>query len=110
MMATLTILDPPGISGNDLIYTAAAAGGDSFAHAPTVLLSVKNGGAESVEVTVDAQIACDQGFFHHAIIAIPAGATRLIGPFQARFKQSDGKVNVTYSDVTSVTVAAFKSA
>lgn len=39
-------------------------------------------------------------------VAVPDGEERIIGPFSKnRFDDVDGKVQVTYSAVTSVTVA-----
>lgn len=90
-------------------FAAAAAGGDSFANDGRTVLHAKNGGAGAITVTVNSQQACDQGFDHDLAVAIPAGQERMIGPFpQSRFNDSSGLVQVTYSDVTSLTVAALK--
>ncbi len=42
-------------------------------------------------------------------VVIPAGEDRFIGPFDRNlFADSDGNVNITYDDVTSVTIAVLK--
>lgn len=87
-------------------YGAAAAGGDTFENDGKTYLHVKNGGAGSITVTVDADKNCDQGFDHNASVAVPAGGERIIGPFPLH--QYPAKPSVTYSGVTSVTVAAVR--
>jgi hypothetical protein len=88
-------------------YQAAAGGGDSIPNsAGRVFLHVKNGGGSSINVTLNSQTNCDQGFDHDEVVAVPNGGERIIGPFPARFQDSSGNVQVTYSAVTSVTVAA----
>lgn len=95
-------------SGLAPAFVAAAAGGDSLQPGDSVKLHVKNGGAGSVTVTVNSQRKCDQGVDHDLAVAIAAGAEAIIGPLPAnRFADpADGLVKVTYSAVTSVTVAA----
>ncbi len=106
-MAALTTQRIVG-SGLGPTYTGAAAGGDTIEPGPRNFLHVKNGGAGAVTVTIDAVRQCDQGFDHDLVVSVPAGADRMIGPVDAsRFaRASDGRAAVTYSGVTSVTVAA----
>lgn len=107
-MATLTV-QTPSLTGLDPTLTAASGGGDEFVNDGATVLHVKNGGGGSINVTVDSQTPCSQGFDHDVVVAVPAGAERLIGPFpQARFNDANGKAQVAYSGVTSVTVAARK--
>lgn len=43
------------------------------------------------------------------VAADPAGESMLVSPFEPnRFNNSNGRVEVSYSDATSVTVAAIK--
>ena len=51
---------------------------------------------------------CDQGHDHDVTVNVPSSGERLIGPFTRRFNDELGRVNVSYSAVTSVTVAAFR--
>lgn len=98
--ATLTGVEPT--------YVAASAGGDTVANNGGTALSVKNGSAAAITVTVDSVTACNYGFDHDISASVPAGAERLIGPFnQTRFGTT---LAISYSAVTSVTIAAIRVA
>ncbi|MGE5589203.1 MAG: hypothetical protein ACM3ZA_01030 [Bacillota bacterium] len=85
----------------------ADAAGDTFPNNGRTFLHVKNAGAAPVDVTVNSQQACNQGFDHNAMASVPAGGERIIGPFPpGRFNNSQGQCEVTYSSVDNVTVAA----
>lgn len=95
-------------SGLDPSFAAAEAGGDTFANDGRTYLHVKNGSAGSLTVTVNAVKSCNFGFDHDAAVSVPAGGERRIGPFQVgRFGST---CEVSYSGVTSLTVAAVKVA
>lgn len=111
-MAELTV-QASAVAGTAITFGAAAAGGDSFnntgANAGRVILLVKNGDASGKTVTVNSQVPCNQGFDHDQAVTVAAGATEAIGPFAPdRWNDSSGLVQVTYSAVTSVTVAAVR--
>lgn len=90
-------------------FVAAAAGGDEFVNSGKAVLYVKNGGASSINVTIDSQVPCNYGVDHDVTVAVPAGAERIIGPFpKTRFNDAYGKVKISYSAVTSVTVAVLE--
>jgi len=96
-------------------FAAAAGGGDTFANDGDALLYVKNGGGGSVTVTITAQAVSltvpGRGAMTKANAggAVAAGADRVFGPFPpASFNNASGQVAVTYSGVTSVTVAALR--
>lgn len=105
-MALLNV-QKASLTGLAPTFTAAAAGGDAFVNDGRTLLYVKNGGASEITVTVNSQQPCNYGFDHDLQVAIPASGERIIGPFrQDRFNDANGQVVVTYTAVTSVTVAA----
>jgi len=88
---------------------AAAAGGDAFLNSGREYFDVKNGGGASINVTVNSVAACNQGADHDVVVAVAAATEKLIGPFpKARFNDAAEKVQVTYSGVTTVTVAAVR--
>lgn len=90
-------------------FQAADVAGDEFPNGGRTYLHVKNAGAAAITVTVNSQKPCNQGFDHDLSVSIAAGGEALIGPFEpGRFNNSSGRVAVTYSDVTSVTVAAIE--
>ena len=72
-----------------------------------MFLVVNNGGGSPITVTIDSQIACDQGFDHDLAVVVTNGTEAWIGPLSKdRYNDSSGNVQVTYSAVTSVTVGA----
>lgn len=96
--------------GLDPAFTAAGAGGDTYTNAGDTYLFVTNGGGAPINVTLNAQTQCNQGFDHDTIVAVAAAETKQIGPLAAgRYNDASGKVNVTYSGVTSVTVAVVRT-
>jgi len=113
-MAVLAInkLELAGVDP-DALLVAAAAGGDTVPNQnDRVFVLVRNGGAGPVTVTVnDVRSSGPEGaaaFNPDVQISVPAGADRFIGVFDPnRFNNDVGHVELTYSDVTSVQVAAF---
>jgi len=91
-------------------FQAADVAGDQVRVASNHFLHIKNDGASEITVTLKSQKACNQGTVHDIPVSIPAGEERLIG-FErdpGRFANSNGRAEFTYSDVTSVTVAALE--
>lgn len=87
-------------------FAAATSGGDNFPGNGTCYLFVKNASASSMTATVNSIAPCSYGFDHDLVTTVGAGATVQIGPFPAsRYNDANGNVNITYSAVTSVTVA-----
>lgn len=107
LLTTQTVV--PG--GTTPTYQAAAAGGDTVAPGKDVFLHVKNGGGGSINVTVDSVTPCNYGSDHDLVVAVPAGSERMIGPLppERYANASTGLVNVTYSGVTTVTIAAIRT-
>lgn len=88
---------------------AAAAGGDEFANTGDTFFQIKNAGSE-ITLTVETPAKIEGIDIAEITVTIPATTgDKMIGPFDpAIFNQSTGRVAVTYSAVTSVTVGAFK--
>lgn len=109
-MALLTVQKPTP-AGVAPTYQAAAGGGDTFPNDDGTYLHVKNGDATPTTVTINSVHACDQGFDHDLAVVVPNATERMIGPFNgSRFNDATtGLVGVTYSKVTSLTVAAISS-
>lgn len=108
-MTALTVQDI-ALTGLAPSYVAADATGNYFTNnTGRTFLHVKNGGAAAINVTVDSQQLCSFGYDHNVVVSVPAGGERMIGPFvTTRWNDANGRVNVSYSAVTSVTVAAFQ--
>lgn len=88
-------------------FTAASVGGDAIACDNDNSLRVKNGSGGSITVTIASPTPCNFGFVHNVAVAVAAGADVTIGPLiLSRFGDATGLAQITYSAVTSITVAA----
>lgn len=109
-MATLTV-NQLSLTGTAPTFVAAGAGGDDFGNdGVRTFLVVKNGGGSAVTVTLNDTGSVSppsaKAFDPDVDVSVSAGGEAWIGPFDtARFGSS---VGVTYSGVTSVTVAAVR--
>lgn len=107
-----TNLSPGGAAYS---LAAASAGGDTFVDdgRERTFLAVANASGGSINVTIAAQkTAVTLGGYGSLtvadkVVAVPAGSTKLIGPFPDAYRAPGGVVSVAYSAVTSVTVGAF---
>jgi hypothetical protein len=107
---TLTVndIDTSGID-QPATLAAANADGSKWVGSGREFLMVENGSGGEITVTVAAQENCNLGFSHNIAVAIPAGEGKSIGPFApAIYEDAAGDCHVTFSAVTTVTVAVFK--
>lgn len=89
-------------------YAAANADGNSFANDGNTVIHVKNGSGSSINVTLQTPGTVDDLAVTDRVVAVAAGAEKMIGPFPPGIYNQSGSVYVDYSDVTTVTVGAFK--
>ena len=94
-------------------YEAATVDGDVVDNEGTVFLHVKNGGGSEMTVTITAQTTSVDSPLYGALTkanaskAIAASTEVFIGPFQINaYNNTDEQIAITYSGVTSVTIAA----
>lgn len=107
-MATLSVVTSSR-DGVAFAPAAAAGGGDAFANDGKVALYVDNGGANSINVTFATEVTVDGLTLPDRVVAVANGVAKLIGPFPTTtYNDANGLVQVTYSEVTSVTVAPIK--
>lgn len=94
-------------AGGTAGYTSAAVGGDSIAVGSRndVIFLVRNASGGSINVTFTGSQPCSQGSTHNVVVACPVGDTKILVPPQS-VNVDTGLAAVTYSAVTSVTVAA----
>lgn len=115
-MATLTIQNLVKSAELSVSYAAASAGGDVMPNDGKTVLHFKNASAGSLTVTVASALASHDfgdpfGPYTRAdvVVAVPAGGERFVGPFPGRaFNNGSGQAAITYSGVTSLTVAALR--
>lgn len=99
------------IAGTNPQLQAAAVGGDKVAPNDHGCLMVRNGSGASITVTVAVPGNTKYGQAEPDVaVSVPAGADRFIGPFGEDLgdRATDGLVAITYSAVTTVTVAALE--
>lgn len=105
-MALLTA-QPTTIAGSVITYTAAAGGGDTFAVNDHGTFIVRNGGGSPITVTIAVPGNTKYGLAAPDVTkSVTAGADFQFGTFPADLADpADFLVHVTYSGVTTVTVA-----
>lgn len=107
-MATLLTPQAAAIVGTLVNYTAADVTGNTFTPNTRGMLLVKNGSGGSINVTV---VVPGTDAYSQArpdvVVAVAAAAEKAIGPFPLDLGDpaNAGLITVTYSAVTSVTVA-----
>jgi hypothetical protein len=111
-MATLSVQTPA--AGGTVLTLAAAtagAGGDEFLNTGKEVIVVDNASGGAITVTFVAQSACNLGTLHDSTWSVAAGAREMHPPVsQAIFNHADtGRVKMTFSAVTSVTVGVMKA-
>lgn len=92
-------------------YVAAdGSNQNAFFNDGRTFLHVKNGGGSSITVTIDTPITVDGVLaVGNLAVGVTNGQERFIGPFPTNiYNQSDGRVHVDWSAVTSVTVACLR--
>jgi len=107
-MAVLTVqeISRAGVSG---ALTAAAGGGDSFPNDGRTYLDVNNGSGGAITVTAAVQQTVDGKAVTGNAVSVGAGARTKIGPFPPGiYNDANGRVQLTYSGVTSLTVNPFR--
>lgn len=107
-----TALTPQDVSAAGLAVslTAANADGHTIPGTGDVLLDVLNGSGSSINVTIVTPGTQDGQAISDRVVAVAAGARKLIGPFPPRTytDETDSLVDVDFSAVTTVTCAAIQ--
>lgn len=113
-MATLTVQNTTD-TGADITFTACGAGGDQFLNSASTIIIVKNDDAAAKTVTVTAQSTSTTANGYgtvtkeDSVFEVGAGEQAILGSFGNRaFNDANGYVQITYSAVTSLSIAALK--
>jgi hypothetical protein len=106
---------PQGIDmlGFTPVYSSSSSYGNYFANDGATFLHVKNGGASTITVTVVTPLTIGGLSVSDLPITITAGSEKMFGPFNPLwFNEAagtdKGMCSVTYSGVSTVTVAALR--
>jgi hypothetical protein len=100
----VTNVTPSGVA---VTYAAAAGGGDSFSNSGNEELAIRNASGAPITATLTAVGRCSHGFLHDLAIAVAANSEVRVADIDVR--RFGSTVNITYSGVTSVTVAVFRN-
>lgn len=119
-MAVLTVQNA-AFTGINHTYAAADVAGDSFLNPDDnrTFVMFKNSNATARTLTIAGNATSKPGFGDISAadmgetVTIPGSGTNggecMVGPFPAgRFNDSNGRVNMTYSAVTGLTVSVIK--
>lgn len=92
--------------GTPITFVAASATGDRVTPGNRTFFVIRNGGASSVNVTIDATaLAFNNVTVPDTVVSVPSGATYAIPITREYTSPSDGLAGITYTVITSVTVA-----
>jgi hypothetical protein len=110
-MATLTTQNITR-TASTITPVAATAGGDAMECGPKMALEVTNGGGSPITVTLAIPVSASPYSniaYAASTMSVPAGATRRFGSVDGMYRDPlTSLCTITYSAVTTVTVAATK--
>ena len=97
-------------SGTTPSYASANAGGDTFNNSATTFAHYKNGSGGELTLTFASTVSNPRPGLaaSNFALAIPAGQERMVWLSRKGFNNADERVSVSYSGVTSLTVAILK--
>lgn len=115
-MAEAAVLTPQSLTlaGTTPTYNTAATGGDTFQNDGRTYVHVKNGAASPITVTFASLASYSDNALgdltlSDIAVSVPASGEKVIGFFPPTRFNSNGRVTMTYSSATSVTVAVVKA-
>ena len=96
-------------AGLEPVMASAAAGGDEFVNTGVEWLEIVNGDASDMTLTIATQATADGLTIADRTVVVTAAERRLVGPFPTgTYNDTNSKVQLTYSAVTSLTIGVFK--
>ena len=103
-MATLTT-QPAVTAGTTLTMAAAASGGDRFTPGDGVVMFIRNASVSPITATFVTPNTVSGLAIADNAVTVAAGGFKAVPLKRELYASSDGLGDVTYSDVTTVTVA-----
>ena len=96
-------------TGLELVPVAATGGGDAFPNDGKTFIYVNNASGGDITVTIVSQQTIDGLAVADKAVIVTASDARYIGPWPIPlYNDANGLVQLTYSGVTSLTVAALR--
>lgn len=109
-MATLTVQNVVR-TGLEATFAACAAGGDAIPNDGRTIAEIINASGSDITVTVVSQTVIDSKALGDDAIVITAAERRHIGPWPTSiYNDVNERVQLTYSGVTTLTIAALRVA
>lgn len=110
-MSVLNLVTPAA-AGTAEALSAVSAGGDSFPIPAPLIIRAKNTDVAARTITLVGQKPCNQGFTHSATIVVAAGGGIVNARVNDvdRFRDANGRIQMTYDAATGLSVAAFVTA
>lgn len=96
------------ITGLEATYAAASGGGDTVAPGERVFLHVKNGHSSPQTVTIVVPGTKYGQALADVAVVVTNAEERFIGPLSRDLADTDGLIDITYSGVTALTIAAVR--
>lgn len=108
-MATLTALAPNSLAATAFSPASCAAGGDQVANDGRTILYFKNTDSSTVTVTLATGGTVQGIALADLAFTIAQNAEKIVGPFdRLLWNDANGYLQITYSAVTGMTVAAIR--
>lgn len=108
-MALLSVTQIARNSAVVVTLTAAAGGGDSFPNTGAEFVEILNGSGASITVSATQVAVVDSGTPGTKAVVVTAGSRVMFGPFPPSiYNDTLGRVNLTYSGVTSLSLNPFR--
>lgn len=103
-------LDPEQvqITGTQLTFTATAVGGDTVPPGDATAVVFRNDDASPKTATIVVPGSLYGQAKPDIPVVVPAGETVAVGPLPRELRDTDGLIDITYSDVTSLFVAVVR--
>lgn len=90
-------------------FVAADAAGDTFPNDGKTFLYIRNAGGAPRTVTIDSKQLSNFLKDNDEVIVIPSTGERMVGPYNPnRFNNNANRTEVSYDDVTGLTIAVLK--
>lgn len=105
----LIALQTLGTDGAVISYSAAAGGGDTVPYDPNGFVHVKNASGGAITVTAVVPGSTFGQANPDVAVSVSAGGDRLIKMGAGMQDPATGLISLTYSGVTSLTVAALRA-